>query len=863
MKTRSERSSVALSHAGAVRRRARAALATAAALPERFQSWFHSRGWEPRAHQLELVRQAERGRSTLLIAPTGAGKTLAGFLPSLVDLDRAADGNAAPSGVHTLYISPLKALAVDVARNLLAPIEEMGLPIRVETRTGDTPVSRRQRQRLRPPHMLLTTPEQVALLLSYDDAARFFADLKCVVVDELHAMAPSKRGDLLCLGLARLRRLAPDHIVLGLSATVARPTELRAWLRLQAEPDRVIELADLVETKGGAKPRIRILDTEADLPWATHTARYATPEIYDVIKAHRLSLLFVNTRMQAELLFQELWRINDDNLPIALHHGSLAVGQRRKVEAAMAAGRLRAVVATSTLDLGIDWGDVDLVVNVGAPKGASRLIQRVGRANHRLDEPSEAILVPANRFEVIECRAALEAAEAGAQDAVTRRRGALDVLAQHVLGTACAGPFHPDQLFAEVRSTAPYAQLQRTDFDRVVDFVATGGYALRSYDRFARLKPDAGGKLRLAHPRLVPRYRLNVGTIVEGPLLKVRLVGRGSVRRPGARQSLTGGRVLGEVDEYFASEMVPGDTFVFGGEVVRLEGIRELNVYVSRASASDPKIPSYPGGKFPLSTHLAQRVRSLLAEEEGWARLPAPVSEWLGLQQERSVVPRADEVLIETFQRANRHFLVAYPFEGRLAHQTLGMLLTRRLDRAKAAPTGFVASDYALAVWGLGDLSRMIADGTLDLGRLFDEDMLGDDLEAWLAESGLMRRTFRACATIAGLVERRHPGHEKSGRQLTVSTDLIYQVLRRYEPRHVLLEAAYQDAATGLLDVARLQDFLRRIKGRIRHIALPHVSPLAVPILLDIGKEPVNGTAREDILREAADALVREAMGSA
>jgi ATP-dependent Lhr-like helicase len=274
--------------------------------------------------------------------------------------------------------------------------------------------------------------------------------------------------------------------------------------------------------------------------------------------------------------------------------------------------------------------------------------------------------------------------------------------------------------------------------------VATGGYALRSYERFSRLKPDAGGRLRLAHPRLVPRYRLNVGTIVEGPLLKVRLVGRGSVRRPGTRQSLTGGRVLGEVDEYFASEMVPGDTFVFGGEVVRLEGIRELNVYVSRASASDPKIPSYPGGKFPLSTHLAQRVRTLLAERESWARLPAPVSEWLGLQQERSVVPRANEVLIETFQRANRHFLVAYPFEGRLAHQTLGMLLTRRLDRAKAAPTGFVASDYALAVWGLGDLSHMIADGTLDLGRLFDEDMLGDDLEAWLAESGLMRRTFRA-----------------------------------------------------------------------------------------------------------------------
>lgn len=764
--------------------------------------------------------------------------------------------------MHTLYISPLKALAVDVARNLLTPIDEMNLPIRVETRTGDTPVARRQRQRLRPPQMLLTTPEQVALLLSHDNAAALFRNLRCVIVDELHATAPSKRGDLLSLGLARLRNFAPEHVVLGLSATVARPTELRAWLVPQTAPDQFVRLADLVETGGGAKPAIRILDTEASLPWATHTARYATPEIYHLLKGHRLSLLFVNTRMQAELLFHELWRINDDNLPIALHHGSLAVGQRRKVEAAMAAGRLRAVVATSTLDLGIDWGDVDLVINVGAPKGASRLIQRIGRANHRLDEPSEAVLVPANRFEVLECRAALDAAEANAQDAVINRRGGLDVLAQHVLGTACAGPFEPGELYAEVRSAAPYADLQRADFDRVVDFVATGGYALRNYERFARLRPDAQGRLRLAHPRLILRYRLNVGTIVEGPLLKVRLVGRKRLPKPGSVQSLIGGRVLGEVDEYFASEMVPGDTFVFGGEVVRLEGVRGLDVYVSRATASDPKIPSYPGGKFPLSTHLARRVRALLADTTSWSRLPQPVAEWLSLQQDRSIVPDADEVLVETFPRGNRHFLVAYPFEGRLAHQTLGMLLTRRLDRAKAAPTGFVASDYALAVWGIGDLSDMIAGAQLDLARLFDEDMLGDDLEAWLAESNLMRRTFRACATIAGLVERRHPGHEKSGRQMTVSSDLIYQVLRRYEPRHVLLEAAYQDAATGLLDIARLQDFLRRVKGRIRHIALAHVSPLAVPVLLDIGKEPVYGTAREDILREAADDLMREAMGS-
>lgn len=868
MKVRRETSNAALRTTGAsVRRRGEAGAPRPAQptsettdIPRRFREWFARRGWQPRPHQLALLARAKAGRSTLLIAPTGAGKTLAGFLPSLVALDELGRG-ARSTGLHTLYISPLKALAVDVARNLLTPIEEMDLAIRVETRTGDTPVSRRNRQRLRPPNVLLTTPEQLTLLLSHDSASYLFGNLKCVVLDELHAIAPSKRGDLLALDLARLRRLAPGHVTFGLSATVARPTELRAWIVPQAEPSRVITLSDCVQAAGGPTPHIEILETEAELPWASHTTRYATNEIYSAIKSHRMSLLFVNTRMQAELLFQELWRVNESNLPIALHHGSLAAAQRRKVEAAMAAGKLKAVVATSTLDLGIDWGDIDLVIHVGAPKGASRLLQRIGRANHRLDEPSKAILVPSNRFEVLECRAALEAAQANAQDAVTNRRGSLDVLAQHVFGTACAGPFDPRDLFAEVRSCAPYSHLTQVDFDRVIDFVSTGGYALRNYERFARLRPTGDGRLRLAHPRLIHRYRLNAGTIVESPLLRVRLVGRGQQPRPGVARALAGGRVLGEIDEYFASEMTPGDTFVFGGEVLRLEGVRELDAYVSRAPASDPKIPSYPGGKFPLSTHLAARVRAMLADSQSWRHLPGPVAEWLTLQQSRSIVPAADEVLIETFPHGNRHFLVTYPFEGRLAHQTLGMLLTKRLDRAKVAPTGFVATDYALAVWGLGDLSEMIQKEQLDLQNLFSEDMLGDDLEEWLGKSSLMRRTFRMCAIIAGLIERRSPGHEKSGRQVTVSSDLIYRVLCQHDPHHLLLQAAYEDAATGLLDVARLQDFLRRVKGRIRHIELDRVSPLAVPLLLDIGRESVHGSAREDILRKAADDMIREATG--
>jgi ATP-dependent Lhr-like helicase len=826
------------------------------ALPDIFARWFAGRGWAPRAHQLELLARAREGRSTLLIAPTGAGKTLAGFLPSLVEL-----ADVRPNlgrDLHTLYISPLKALAVDVARNLERPVAEMGLNVRVETRTGDTPISKRARQRRHPPDILLTTPEQVALLIASADAPLLFKNLRRIVLDELHALVTSKRGDLLSLGLARLLRLAPRAVTVGLSATVAEPDALCRYLVPQ--PDGGTAAADLVVAEGGAAPIVRMLDSAAQVPWAGHSARHALDEIYALIKRHKTTLVFVNTRMQAEMVFQELWRINEDGLAIALHHGSLDVAQRRKVEDAMSVGRLRAVVCTSSLDLGIDWGDIDLVINVGAPKGSSRMLQRIGRANHRLDEPSEAVLVPANRFEVLECRAAIDAIAEYAQDTPPLRTGALDVLAQHVLGSAVGAPFWPDELYAEVKSAAPYANLTRADFDAVVDFVATGGYALHAYERFAKIRVGADGRYRVTHPRIAQQYRLNVGTIVEADMLRVRLV---RSRAGGSGQSGPigrGGRVLGEVEEYFIETLTPGNTFVFAGEVLRYEALVNDEVYVSRTSDPDPQIPSYEGGKFPLSTYLADRVRKLLADPPAWDALPDQVREWLGLQQWRSRVPNAGELLVETFPRADKNYLVCYPFEGRLAHQTLGMLLTRRLERARMRPLGFVANEYALAVWGLGDIAWALAHGELSLEALFDEDMLGDDLEAWLAESALMKRTFRTCTIIAGLIERRFPDKEKTRRQMTISTDLVYDVLRKHQPDHMLLRAARADAATGLLDIRRLGEMLARVRGHIVHQPLDHVSPLAVPALLEIGREQVYGEASDALLAEAEAELVKEAM---
>jgi ATP-dependent Lhr-like helicase len=821
-------------------------------LPAPFSAWFEARGWSPRPHQLALTQTALSGQSALLIAPTGGGKTLAGFLASLIELHQKPKSNSGRPALHTLYISPLKALAMDVERNLGAPVSEMGLNIRIETRTGDTPSHKRQRQRKTPPDILLTTPEQLALFIASDHAEDFFADLKCVIIDEIHAIAASKRGDLLSLGLATLASWAPTCRFIGLSATVKEPHELARWL----SPDAIV-----LQSDGGVSAHVDILDSKERIPWSGHSGRFAVPEVYDAIKAAQMSLVFVNTRAQAELMFQELWRANEDGLPIALHHGSLAKDQRRKVEAAMAAGQIKAVVCTSTLDLGIDWGEVDLVIQMGAPKGAARLVQRIGRANHRMDEASRALLVPTNRFEVLECRAAEAAVEAGEIDGEGVREGALDVLAQHIMGRACGDGFMLTELHEEIVRAAPYKDIDWETFERIVDFVATGGYALKTYDRYCRIVrlPDGRWVARTAND--ARQHRMNVGAIVEAVQLNVRLASFVSKQAPGApgskseQRAVRAGRKLGEIEEGFVSGLTPGDTFLFSGEILKLIGVQGTDVLAVRSKADKPAVPSYNGGKFPLTTFLADRVRQMIHDPTQWDALPGQVREWFEIQRARSAIPPPDHLLVETFPRAARFYLVCYPFEGRLAHQTLGMLLTRRLERMDAKPVGFVASEYAMAVWGMEDMSD------LDIDALFHPDMLGDDLEDWLDESALMKRTFARCAQISGLIARNMPGKERNARQVSFSTDLIYDVLRSHEPDHILLQAARQDAATGLLDIRRLSDMLVRIRGKIDYQRLTKISPFAVPVMLEVGKEPVFGaSAQEAILREAEDDLIKEAM---
>ena len=808
-----------------------------ALLPLAFENWFSGKGWHPHAHQLDIVGHWQAGKSCLLIAPTGAGKTLSGFLPSLIDLTTGPF-----EGIHTLYISPLKALASDIARNLTGPVKEMGLPITIETRTGDTPQSRRNRQRTTPPHILLTTPESLELMLGWPDAGRIFGNLQTIIIDEIHALSGTKRGDLLALSLTKMRQLRYNHQkasnsaplkAIGLSATVANPERFAALLSDRREDVTILRPPLTKDIQ------VSMLETKADLPWAGHSAHYALPEIYQLLQSHKKTLIFVNTRAQAELLFQALWMVNDDNLKIGLHHGSLDVGQRRKVEAFMADGKLDAVVATSSLDLGIDWADIDLVVQIGAPKGVSRLVQRIGRAGHRLDKASKAILVPANRFEVLEVMAAMHCVRQLQLDDSDAHEGALDVLAQHMVGCAVTGPFDADALYQTIRAAPPYANLSRADFDDVLGFVANGGYALNHYDQFHRLVKGIDGLWRITSPKVAQRWRMNIGTIVETVTMKVRL---------------KSGPVLGEIEEYFVQNLVTGDHFIFAGRMLEYIGIKGNMVQVRISHAAEPKVPAYAGGRLPLSQNLADTVRLLLQDDIALKDLPLEVTDWLELQRKRSGIPSADKLLVESFKRGQKHYLVAYCFEGRNAHQTLGMLLTRRMERLGFGPLGFVATDYAVAVWSVHPVTSP--------DNLFKSDLLGDDLEEWMAESTMLKRSFRQVATISGLIEKRLPGHEKTGKQMTVNSDLIYDVLRRHQPDHLLLRATAQDAGRGLLDIRRLSDMLTRFEDKIDFWQLDYISPLAVPLMLEVGREAVTASGVTDMLAELEDELVQEMQGA-
>ena len=796
------------------------------ALPQKFQNWINKRNWGLHTHQIDVLTNSDR-KSQLLIAPTGSGKTLSGFLPTLIELDRVNF-----SGLHTVYVSPLKALAADIKRNLMIPIEEMGLNIKVEDRTGDTTAKTKRRQRIDPPQILLTTPESLALLISFPEANALFANLERIIIDEIHALVENKRGHQLLLAISRLQSISKNLRKLALSATVDHPQEIAGFI---SENDNN---CPIIFAEPGPDPNISMLQTTASPPWSGAGATYAVPDVLEQISKHKTTLIFHNTRAQAEIFFHNLWLNNQDNLPVAIHHGSLDLAQRKRVEAAITEGELRAVVCTGTLDLGIDWNEVDLVMQVGAPKNIKRLVQRIGRANHTYNTPSKAIIVPANKFEIVECQAALEAVRDKDLDGEPIASGSLDVLCQHILLVACSGKILPAKLFEEIKQIGAYKNLTHEEFKECMGFCIDGGYALKRYEQWHRLKLDHSGNLILRDPRTANKIRMNVGTIQDTETLKVRTHRR------------SGGKPLGEIEEAFAASLTKGDTFLIGGNIVRFESLREMIVEVTHNANKQPKIATFMGTKFATSTKLSDRILDSF-ENQSWKDLPADTVNWLNKQKEFSQLPVRNSLLIETFFRKSRHYLVVYGFAGRNANQTLGLILSKKLEELNLAPLGFVANDYATLIWGLEKVENPI--------QLFKFSEIELGLDKWFSGNALMKRTFKAVASVSGLIDRNLPGLRKSGRQTTFSSDILYDTLVKYDPTHLLLKITKDEAMKGLIDFSRIEEMFKRVDDNIIHKNLPHVSPLAAPMLLEVGTIPIEGQARELLLKNEANSLMKEA----
>ena len=787
---------------------------------EPIDNWLKKNNWAIYNHQIETLKLSENGYDVLLVAPTGGGKTLAGFLPSLNDL---INNKPKKNNLHTLYISPLKALTIDVHRNLTSPIEDQGLDIRVETRTGDTSAYKKNRQKVLPPDMLMTTPESLALLLSNKESKDYFKNLKYLVIDEIHTLVNTKRGDLLSLNLSRISSISPDCKRIGLSATVKNKNAVLKFLTSKKK-------AKTLNVEETSVPKIDILETNNRVPWSGHMASYAIRDIYQKIKKSSLTIVFVNTRAQAELVFNKLWQENDNNLRIAIHHGSLEKEIRRKVESLMSLGKIDCVVATSSLDLGIDWGDVDLVVQIGSPKGISRFLQRIGRSNHRFDEPSNALLVPSNRFEYLECLSAINSIKNKLLDETKEKKGSLDVLAQHILGVACSEPFQVDELYNQVINAWPYRNLTKIKFFEVLEFVKNGGYSLKHYEQYSKIGVNKDKFYAIKNKSIRNRYRLNVGTIVESYMLKVKL----------------GNRTLGQVEEWFIEGLNEGDTFLFSGRVLEYQSISNNNVIVKSTNHTQPKIPSYAGGRLPLSTELSIEVRKLLSKKQFWKNFPNQINEWLKLQSKFSNLPSLNGLLVETFPRLmrgkKRFFLICYTFEGRNANQTLGFLMSKKMQRIGYKPISFVATDYALAIWSINEVT--------DVNIILNDDLMLDDLYEWLEETPLLKKNFRDAAIISGLIERSIPGQKKTGKQVLFNSDLIFNVLKKHEPKHLLLEVAREDSYRGLIDLDRLSEFLKRIEKNIAHEKLDRISPLAVPLILEINRQTIDKSEMEEYLLE-------------
>jgi len=793
------------------------------------QRWFSARGWKPFAFQKEVWAAVKRGESGLLHASTGSGKTYAVWFAALNLFAQARPATpstrkpvAAPLSV--LWITPMRALAADTARALEAPLPDLDIPWSVGLRTGDTSSSERARQGRRLPSTLITTPESLTLLLTRADANTTFASLKMVVVDEWHELIGNKRGVQLQLALARLKHWNPQLIVWGVSATLGN----------QAHAQRVL-LGDAGTSVQGKVSKELIVDTLLPpaierFPWAGHMGLRMLPQVLVEVDSSTSCLLFTNTRAQSEVWYQALLEARPDWAGlIALHHGSLSREVRDWVERALKQGQLKAVVCTSSLDLGVDFLPVERVLQIGSAKGVARLMQRAGRSGHAPGRPSRVTLVPTHSLELVEAAAAHDAVEARMIEPRESPRKPLDVLVQHLVSMALGGGFVPDELLTEVRGAWAYQDLTDAEWQWALAFVRHGGHSLTAYPDYRRVEPDEQGIWRVPDARLARRHRMSIGTIVSDASINVKYWRKGG-----------GGGSLGSVEEGFIARLKPGDGFLFGGRLLELVRVENMTAYVKRATSKKAAVPRWNGGRMPLSNELADAVVAQFdAAAHGLFSSPEmrAVRPLLEVQRQWSGLPQRKTLLAEVLKSREGWHLFLYPFAGRHVHLGLASLLAWRLSRDQPLTFSIAVNDYGFELLSATELNwpaQLSAD-------LFTQDHLLADIIASLNAGELALRRFREIARIAGLVFSGYPGAPKSNRQLQASSSLFFEVFKQYDAGNLLLTQAQEEVLRQELDVARLEQTLRRINGRTLDLhVIKRPTPMAFPLLVERMRESLS-----------------------
>lgn len=808
------------------------------------QDWFARRGWQPFPFQQEVWQAVSQGESGLLHATTGSGKTYAVWLGAMQRFASHSTGNDKPAPLTVLWITPMRALAADTARALQAPVDELGINCSIGLRTGDTGSAERARQGRRLPSALVTTPESLTLLLTRADAQQAFGQLRMVIVDEWHELLGNKRGVQLQLALARLRHWMPELIVWGLSATLGNLEHARDVLLYPAKGRLVQGRID--------KPLVvdSLLPPSIErFPWAGHLGLRMLPQVVEEIESAATSLVFTNTRSQAERWYQALLEARPDWAGlIALHHGSLAREVRDWVELGLKQGALKAVVCTSSLDLGVDFLPVERVLQIGSPKGVARLMQRAGRSGHAPGRTSRVTLVPTHSLEVIEAAAAQVAVAERRIEAREAPQQPLDVLVQHLVSMALSGGFRPPELLAEIRQTWSYRDLSENQWQWALAFVRHGGESLTAYPDYQRVEPDDNGLWKVPSRRVAMRHRMSIGTIVSDASLTVKFWARGGT-----------GRSLGSVEEGFIARLRPGDCFLFAGRLLELVRVENMTVYVNRATSKKAAVPRWNGGRMPLSSELADAVVEQLGAasrghfDSAELRLVQPL---LQVQMSWSALPSETTLLAEVMKSREGWHLFLYPFAGRHVHLGLASLLAWRMGQHQPLTFSIAVNDYGLELLSATEvdwLSWLTTD-------LFSADNLLHDVLASLNAGELARRRFREIARIAGLVFSGYPGAQKSARQLQASSGLFFDVFRQYDPANLLLTQAEEEVLRQELEVGRLEQTLARLQRRQLDVhQVKRTTPLAFPLMVERFRESMSSERLADRIRRMVAELDKAA----